>query len=404
MTKHHTDEAVTSNLDPFSAEVLRSPYAAHDALREAGPVTRIEKYEVFAIARHEHVQAALRDPATFSSAAGVGLVDLRSEESWRPPSLLLEADPPEHADARRVVTSVLTPRVVSQLRESFTLSAKKLVERILSDDAVDGVHDIAEAFPLTVFPDAVGLDPELPLNERRNLLVYGRMVNNGFGPRNEFYQKAMRDAQDIAGWIMDHCDAAALRPGTIGRQIHEAAADAGFSPADGAMLVRSLLSAGVETTVNAIANALLCLAEHPDQWQLLRGQGEARKAFEETVRYESPVQVFFRTTTRAVPVGGITIPEAHKVMLFLGAANRDPRAWSQPDRFDIGRRATGHVGFGAGIHACVGQMMARLEGEVLLDALAERVTALEIAGPPSRLLNNTLRGLESLPLRLVADS
>jgi cytochrome P450 len=118
------------------------------------------------------------------------------------------------------------------------------------------------------------------------------------------------------------------------------------------------------------------------------------------VRFESPVQTFFRTTTREVDVEGVRIPEGEKVLLFLAAANRDPRRWEDPDRFDASRKASGHVGFGSGIHACVGQMLARLEADVLLGALARRVEAIELDGEPELKLNNTLRGLAHLPVRV----
>ena len=118
------------------------------------------------------------------------------------------------------------------------------------------------------------------------------------------------------------------------------------------------------------------------------------------LRFESPVQTFFRTATRAVEIDGTRIPGREKVLLFLAAANRDPRRWDDPDRFDIARRARGHLGFGAGIHACVGRMLARLEAEVLLGELARRVETIELAGEPVRKLNNTLRGLTSLPVQV----
>jgi len=165
--------------------------------------------------------------------------------------------------------------------------------------------------------------------------------------------------------------------------------------------VRSLLSAGLDTTVNGIGAALYCLARFPDQWQLLRRDPSlARNAFEEAVRFESPVQTFFRTTTRDVEIGGTHIGEGEKVLMFLGAANRDPRRWNKPDSYDITRRTSGHVGFGSGIHMCVGQLVARLEGEVILSALARRVAELEIVGDPKRRFNNTLRGLDSLPVAI----
>jgi cytochrome P450 len=126
----------------------------------------------------------------------------------------------------------------------------------------------------------------------------------------------------------------------------------------------------------------------------------ARAAFEESIRLESPVQTFFRTTVRAMDVAGILIPEGKKVLLFLGAANRDPRRWSEPDRLDIKRNCAGHVGFGWGIHACVGQMVARLEGESVLTALARRVRRIHMLAEPLPRFNNTLRGWNSLPVEV----
>jgi 4-methoxybenzoate monooxygenase (O-demethylating) len=151
-----------------------------------------------------------------------------------------------------------------------------------------------------------------------------------------------------------------------------------------------------------VGNALWCFAQYPQQYGLLRAEPErARGAFEEVLRFEAPVQTFFRTTTRDVELDGVAIPGGEKVLLFIGAAGRDPRQWPDPDTFDITRRTTGYVEFGFGIHACVGMAMARLEGEAILTALACHVAAIEPAGTPRRMLNNTLRGLATLPLRLV---
>lgn len=188
----------------------------------------------------------------------------------------------------------------------------------------------------------------------------------------------------------------------MGAEIHARAAADGFSAEDAAMLVRSFFSAGVDTTVQGLGNALWCLAQHPEQYNKLRAEPDsAPAAFEEVLRFEAPVQTFFRTTTREVDLDGATIGAGEKVLLFLGAANRDPRQWTDPNVFDITRRATGHVGFGFGIHACVGMAMARLEGEAILTALARHVRAIELTGEPRRMLNNTLRGLETLSLRLL---
>jgi 4-methoxybenzoate monooxygenase (O-demethylating) len=389
--------APVSELDPFSEAVLRDPYPAHARLRDAGAVVRLERYGVWAMARHEHVEAALRDWETFSSAAGVGLADFTKEQPWRPPSLLAEADPPAHSSARKVIGAALSPTHVRALRDAFEREAEDVVDRVAEQGRFDAVADLAEAYPVKVFGDAVGLPDE----GRENLVAYGDMVFNAFGPRNRLFEASMEGLEDVGAWITAMCRRESLRSGGLGAAVYEQAPRHGLGPEQAALLVRSLLSAGIDTTVPALANAILCFAAHPVQWAVLRADpGRARAAFEEVLRFESPVQTFFRTTTRAVEVDGTRIPGREKVLLFLGAANRDPRRWKRADRFDIARKASGHVGFGAGIHACVGRMLARLEGEVLLGALARRIAAIEPAGEPVRKLNNTVRGPARLPVRV----
>ena len=180
-----------------------------------------------------------------------------------------------------------------------------------------------------------------------------------------------------------------------------------MTPEETPIVARSLLTAGVDTTVSGIGAAIYCLARYPGEFAKLRADPSlARAAFEEAVRYETPVQTFFRTTTRAVKIGGeidgLPVGEGEKVLMFLGAANRDPRHWERPDDYDITRKTLGHVGFGNGIHQCVGMLLARLEGECILSALARKAKSIEITGTPKRRYNNTLRGLASLPVTLRA--
>jgi cytochrome P450 len=153
--------------------------------------------------------------------------------------------------------------------------------------------------------------------------------------------------------------------------------------------------------VHGLAAVLHALATHPEQWQRLRERPAlVRVAFDEAVRWASPVQTFFRTATADVPIGDAVVPDGQKILMFLGAANRDPRRWPDPDAFDLDRDPSGHVGFGFGIHQCVGQHVARLEAECLLGALVERVATIETAGPTRRHHNNTMRAWASLPMRV----
>ena len=386
-----------SQIDPFSREFLMDPYPFHEELREAGPVVWLDRYNIWAMARHEEVRACLMDWETFCSSAGVGLSDFRKETPWRPPSLILEADPPLHTRTRAVLTRILSAAAMKRLWTTFEQDAIPLVDRLVERGTFDAVRDLAEVYPLKVFPDAVGLEEE----GRENLLPYGNMAFNAFGPRNDLFHQAMTNAQPVITWIMSKCRRAALAPDGLGAQIY-AAADAGaLTEGEASLLVRSFLTAGLDTTVVGLGNALFCFAHHPQQWRRLRQDPSlARAAFDEVLRFESPVQTFFRTTTRPVEVAGVKLGEGEKALLFLAAANRDARRWEDPDRFDITRRATGHLAFGVGIHGCVGMAVARLEAEIVLTLLASRAEAIDLDGEPERRLNNTLRGLARLPVRV----
>ncbi|MCO7220204.1 cytochrome P450 [Klenkia sp. PcliD-1-E] len=391
----------TLDLDPFDPEVLRDPLPAQAALRDAGPLVRLPRYDTWAIARYAEVHAALSDWQSFESSAGVGLTNFRTETPWRPPSLLLEADPPHHDAPRAVLAKVLGPRALRTLRADWLADAEALVSDVLGQGSLelDAVPALAAAFPLRVFPDAVGLGKD----GREHLLPYGDHAFNAFGPTdNPLVLAGNASMPAHAGWVGQQCEREALAPVGFGADIWAAADRGELTHAQAPLVVRSLLTAGVDTTVHGIGAVLHALAVTPGAWQLLRERPElVRVAFDEAVRWESPVQAFFRTTVRDVGVGDAVVPAGEKVLVFFAAANRDPRRWADPDAFDLTRDPSGHVGFGMGIHQCVGQHVARLEAESLLTALLARVSSLELAGDPVRHLNNTLRSWESLPLRLV---
>src|SRR5262245_9361744 len=175
------------DIDPFSIAFFDDPFPAHQALRDAGPVVYLDTWNVYGVARYAEVYAVLNDPATFCSSRGVGLSDFARETPWRPPSLILEADPPAHTRTRAVLSKVLSPAVMKQLREHFTAVAEATIDGLLARGSFDAIADLAEAYPLSVFPDALGLKPE----GREHLLPYAGLVFNAFGPPNELRQNAI---------------------------------------------------------------------------------------------------------------------------------------------------------------------------------------------------------------------
>jgi cytochrome P450 len=390
---------VVLDVDPFSDAFLLDPFRGQQMLRDAAPVVRLSKYGIWAAARYDEVFAGLMDYDTFISGAGVGITNFHREPPPRPPSIILEADPPLQTRTHKILLRALSPAALRSMREPFEREAEALVDRLLAARDIDGFDDIAQAFPLKVFPDAVGL----PEHGREVLPTYGNMVFNFFGPHNERFAEAMAAAPEVSKAVMAICERAVVTPDGLAANVFASVDSGDCTYGEAAMLVRSLLSAGLDTTVQSIACALVCFARFPEQWDRVRADPSiARNAFDEAIRLEAPVQTFFRTAARTTPFGGITIGEGEKIVLFLGSANRDPRKWENADAFDVTRKTGGHVGFGVGIHRCVGEMLAKLEGEILVQALAKRVARFELLREPAPRLNNTMRGYASIPLRLHA--
>ncbi len=387
------------DVDPFADEFLADPWADLARIRDAGPAAFLPAYGVWAVARHEEVCGILKDAATFSSAAGIGYLDVRKDKPWRSPSLVLEADRPLHTRTRRVLGKVLGETALRALAPRFTADAEQLAESLVERGEFDAVRDLAEPYPLKVFGDAVGLPPR----DRERLLEYGAMAFDANGPRNARFQAAVEDANGTVAWTMRNCARDALSPDGFGAAVYRAADAGAISEDEALLLVRSMLSAGVDTTVSAFAFAVLAFARHPGQWRALRGDPAlVRPAVEEVLRFEPPFMGVFRMPVRPARVGQVTVEPGTKVLLLLAGACRDPRRWRDPDRFDISRDASGHTAFGHGIHRCVGQAVARLEVETMLTALRSRVASWSLTGPPVPRLNNSLRGLTSLPVRVEA--
>lgn len=390
----------TSELDPFAEENLDSPRGFHEHLRSLGRVVHLTRYGVYALPHYAETAAALRDWQSFESGAGVGLANFRKEAPLRPPSLLLEADPPRHDAPRHVLESLLGVRRLRALSASWERTAAALVDDVLSrGPELDAATDLAEAFPQRVFPDALGLPDE----GREHLIPYGTAVFNAFGPHNRLFEHAMIGQQERTAWVSRHSERDGLVPGGFGMAIHEAADRGDITHEQAPLIVRSLLTAGVDTTVNALSALIHALATTPGAWDRLRAEpGLVRRAFDEAVRLYSPVQTFFRTATRDVPIDGAVVPAGEKILMLLGSANTDPERWDDPYRFDLDRDPSGHVGFGRGIHQCVGQHVARAEAAALIGALIPRVAAIELTGTAHRRLNNTLVAFDHLPVRFTA--
>lgn len=386
------------DVDPYSLSNL-TERSYFDDLHAKGPFVYLPQYSMLACGGYEVTKEVFSDHERFVSSRGVGLSDFGLEEPWRPASIILEVDPPYHTKTRRVIMRGLSPKVVRNLRDAFKADAERLIDSVISRGEIDAVVEIAEAFPTKVFPEAVGIKEP----DSKMLIEFGSIVFNAIGPENDLRNRAMARNPDVMPWIMDRCSRAQLTSDGIGATFYDAADAGEITEHEAGMLVRSLLSAGVDTTVTGIGNALWCLAENPEEYEKLKADpdGMALPAFEETLRYTSPVQAFCRTACVDTEVAGVKIEEGSKILCVLGAANMDPAHWENPDKFDISRKAAGHLALGVGVHVCVGQNIARAEGQAVLRALAERVDRIELTGDAVWRPNNAIHALDRLPLRLI---
>ena len=244
------------DIDRYDPDLLCAPEAFFHELLAKGPFAYTPRYSVLLCGRYDVTREVFSDHERFVSSRGVGLGDFKLEEPWRPPSIVLEVDPPDHTRTRRVIMRGLSPKVVRDLRDAFQADADTLVAEVLARGGeIDGVADLAEVFPTRVFPRAVGLkDPDT-----RKLVDYGAMVFNAIGPDNAVHRASMAKAPEIVPWIDAACRREALTRDGIGATIHATADTGELSERECEMLVRSLLSAGVDTTVTGIGNALVCL-------------------------------------------------------------------------------------------------------------------------------------------------
>jgi cytochrome P450 len=391
-------EAPVLDIDPYSIEVLRDPYSFHQALREAGPVAYIKPHGVYAVGRHAEAKVLLSDHARFTNAAGIGIQDIRKPGDFRIPSRLLESDPPDHTKIRSVVTRLLSPLVIRKWKEGFQAKAEALVNELLERGEFDGVEHCVERFVLEAFPAAVGV--RLP---RTETLAIGEMRFNQSGPPNELYERAMKNAQPYLAWFEESVSRQGVLPGSIAEMLFKAEDAGELDEGVASNVVRSFVGGGTDSTIAGIGFTLHQLARAPEQWERVRSDpAKVKAAFEEGIRHESPFQVTYRTTRGETELSGVRLDADMKVGVFLGAANRDPRQFTNPDVFDVDRPqlAGNHVALGTGVHACIGQMIARAESEALLGTLVRRVARLELTAPPTYRPINQMRMLDKLPMRI----
>jgi len=384
----------TSPADPFSVDSIINAQREDGALREQGPAVYFTRHDMIGIFRYDAVKAILGDWRGFSSK------DRPFNDAMNAvPQILVTDDPPEHGRIRAILMQFFTPVQMQAVRDQFVVVAERIVDQALAcEGTLDAVSDIARPFIMDAFPDMLGL----PDNGRSDLLMFGEAIFNGVGPRTEFFYDSMKRCEPGFRWVTENTTRDKVKPGGLAARTYELADKGQISNEEADLLVKTMLGAGFDTTIASIGNCLYALAANPDQWALLHNDPTlAKKAFEEAMRFDPPARMMGRVVTENAVVQGIPFHKGDKIGLFLNAAGRDPARYDNPEQFDIMRKLA-NIGFGSGIHQCLGQALARLEGEVMLSVLARRVKQIEPAGPGERLINNNIQAWTKAPVRLHA--
>ncbi|WP_068270596.1 cytochrome P450 [Aldersonia kunmingensis] len=393
------------NFDPFSEDYFNDPHETYRRLRDEAPLFYSEQYDFYALSRHEDVAAAFKDFETFSSADGITLADFQEDRPPNQPSIIM-MDPPDHRQLRSLVNKVFTPRAI-QAQEPLV---RQLVGHYLSqvDPAgFDAVADFSALFPVEVITTMLGVPEEHHQNIRTWLDVSLTRQPGEIGVSQAGLDAMIQTAMVYFGVIGDR--RAEPRDDMISRLIStEVERDDGGSKTlddiEIAGFATLLGGAGAETVTKLVGSAVVLFARHPDQWaQLLADRSLIPSAIEEVLRYAAPAQYAMRSTRRDVELHGTTIPAGKPVMLIEASANRDERAFTDADRFDISRDRSQaqNLGFGYGIHSCLGAALARMESAIAFEHLLDFMPEYEVDFDNLRRVNMTsVAGYSNVPVHV----
>ena len=391
--------------NPLDARTVQDPYPAYAELRARARVHRSRLLQGWVFTRHADVSAILGDHRRFGSEPRKGSIPFFRRAMLPPPEeyTMVMLDPPDHTRIRALVGRAFTPGTVAALEPRIRGHLATLLDGIADPSAFDLMEFVARPLPLTVIAEMLGFPPE----DRAALGSWSargaRLLEPMIGIREWRAGKAAGRAFDAYCRRVIRERRASPGDDMVSALLRARDGEARLSDRETLNVLRTLLIAGNETTVDLIGNGFLALLRHPGQLERLRADPELIPgAVEELLRFDAPVQTDFRCVLADCEVGGQALRQRENVFLLIGAANRDPEAFEDPDRLDVGRNPGAHLAFGGGIHHCLGVPLARLAGRIVLEMLLERFRSMKLAGHGPRFRPGVvLRGLESLPVRCV---
>jgi pimeloyl-[acyl-carrier protein] synthase len=392
------------SFNPMAPEFVADPYPTYHRLRAEDPVHQ-SPLGFWVLTRYEDVVASLRDPRMIKEPIAA-FVAARFGLPAPPLGMglsMLDRDPPDHTRLRGLVSKAFTPRVIEQLRPHIQQIVDGLLDRVQGDREMDLIEQFAYPLPVIVICEMLGV----PVADHERFKGWGLDIARGLDaimlpPDSPVAERSVLARRALADYFRGLIAERRRAPRDDMLSGLIAAEEAGDKLSEDELLATCilLLVAGHETTVNLIGNGSLALLRHPAELRRLREDpGLIVTAVEELLRFDGPVQRTARIPSEDVTIGGKTIGKGEMVMPFIGAADRDPAQFPDPDRLDIGRTENRHIAFGWGIHFCIGAPLARVEGQIAINTLLRRMPRLALAtAEPQHRQSLTLRGLTSLPV------
>jgi cholest-4-en-3-one 26-monooxygenase len=390
--------------------VIRVPAEELAELRRAAPVWWVAQRRgsagfddegYWAVTRHADILAISKTPDVYSSCENTALIRYQEgtprESIEMQQIILLNMDPPEHTKLRGIVSRGFTPRAIGNLRQALTDRAERIVAAALKTGAGDFVTDVAAELPLQAICELLGV----PQEDRGKIFAWSNRMM-GYDERTADEENdGMVAATEVLGYSLAMAEErrACPRDDIVTKLISAEIDGNQLTDDEFGFFVLMLAVAGNETTRNAIAHGMLAFLDHPGQWELFKAS-RPDTAADEIVRWATPITVFQRTVTQDTTLGGHEIKAGQRVGLFYRSANFDEEVFTQPERFDIGRNPNPHLGFGGlGTHYCLGASLAKLEIELIFNAVADAMPGIAKTGDPVRLRSGWINGLKSLPVR-----
>jgi cytochrome P450 len=388
------------DVDFFAPEVRADPWPFYARLREADPVHRRPDGD-WILTRYADCQGVLADPRCSSNPAHESRPSEGSPARQAGSNLLLFLDPPDHTRLRRLVSKAFTPRRVEELRPRIAELVDALLDEVDGEPTFNLLEALAFPLPVIVICELMGV----PAEDRDSLKEWSTAASRLLDPdvEGETLELGLLAGMGLAGYFDALFEERRRQPqDDLVSGLVAAEEEGDRLSADELRSITVLLFiAGHETTMNLIGNGTYALLQHPDQLALVRDDLEmARSAIEELLRYDGPVHVTARVPTEDIDVGGTPIAAGERMVVALGAANRDPAQYPDPDRLDVTREDNRHLTFSHGIHFCLGASLARVEGQVAIPRLLQRFPDLALAAEPSYREHLVLRGLTELQVAI----